>query len=729
MEEGRRVLERVSVVIVHYRTPDLLRACLASIASDLDAGLEVIVVDNASGDRAPDDVVAAFPSVTLVRNDENVGYSRGVNAGIHRSGREFVLVLNPDIVVEPGGVAALVSAADDHPGAGILAPKLENPDGTLQYSCRRFYDWKTFLYRRTFMGKLRPDAPVLRRHMMLDYDHADARVVDWVLGGAMLVRRAAIDDVGPMDERFFMYFEDVDWCFRMHQRGWRVVYEPRVAMVHHHRRESAKRPLGRSFQSHVMSVLRFYEKWSLILYVLKSQRAEIARAARFIVDLVALNGAFVAAFLVRKALGDVLEKPVFPVSSYRNFWMFGNVIAIGIFYVQGFYRAGLGRQDWVDRLFSVARGTGVVTLILMATTFLMQVQSYSRTMVLLFGPLATGFIWLGRQWLAGVTSKVRGRRLDLPRVAIVGPERAVESLREALDARRERDFEPLYLPGYRARASADPVPFDAEGVERFLALIRAERAGAVLFAAPAADRDPLRRLVPGLVRMGVRVQLLPEYADMLGPDARLQEISGRWGVTLGGRHKWRARGVGKRVMDLLGAAVGILALALPNALYVLVRVVTGQRPLFQREERVGYSGTRFAFWMYNPRPRGNLLSVMVLDHYPRLFAVLRGTLSLVGVYPYRPGEEPDAAGAPIDAPPGVTGLWWFHRGGRSTMEGFRAMDIEYVRRWSTTYDLKTFLRALTALVRTRGHIPEAPLAEPDPVAASIPVSPMGEERP
>ncbi len=707
--DGSSAHARVSVLIIHYRTPDLLRQCLESLTPIIGpAGSDVIVVDNASGDLTPDWIENDFPGVRLLAQSRNLGYSRAVNLAISEASGELFLVLNPDIIVPPDAIGKLVAAADEHPEVGVIAPKLLNPDGSLQHSCRRFYDFKTFVYRRTPLGKLRPNSEVLRHHLMLDYDHRTPRVVDWVLGGAMLVRREAVEDVGGMDERFFLYFEDVDWCYRMHQRGWRVLYVPDAEMVHHHRRESARKPLGKSFMSHLMSVVRFYEKWSLLLYVLKTQRELMGRVLRLLADIVGLNVGFIAAYAIRLALGAIFQKPVLPASTYLNFWLFGNALAIGTFYILGFYRRQHG-ADWVDRLFTVLRGTGIVMVVMMATTFLLYTQRYSRFMVTLFWPMSTLFIWLCRQGLTAFGATVREQRLDLPRVAVAGSPESVDRVRVDVAERGDAGFEPIYLPGFAPRGGGAPGT-DPERDERFLDLVRAERISSVYFVSPGEDASRILRLVPRLARAGVASRIRPEFAPVLHPDARVESVAGSWALALDVRTRWQVGGIGKRLIDLVASSLWIIAAALPNALFVAWRWAAGRRPLLRTEERIGRLGAPVRYRLYSPRPRANLLQVILLDHYPRVFSVFSGTLSFVGVYPYRRGEFeslPDSLRVlSLDAKPGLTGLWWFYRGAGLTANRLRAMDVEYVQKWSLTYDMKTLLRSLAALIRTRGRLPE-----------------------
>ena len=232
---------KLAVIIVHYNTSEDLARLLASLAENPPAcPHRVIVVDNASQDADLPAVVERFPDCAWVMNAENVGYARGCNIGLAQVDAAYALILNPDIVVEPGALDRLIAYAEDHPRAGLVGPQLLNEDGSVQDSCRRFYTFRTLLMRRTFLGKLFPDSRTVAHHLMRDFDHASNRPVDWVLGGCLLARREAVAAVGPMDERFFLYFEDVDWCYRMWEAGWEVHFLPEVRLVHGFRRSSTR---------------------------------------------------------------------------------------------------------------------------------------------------------------------------------------------------------------------------------------------------------------------------------------------------------------------------------------------------------------------------------------------------------------------------------------------------------------------------------------------------------
>jgi len=232
----------LSVVVVTYQSRDHILACLRSLDAGMraDAGRgaplawECVVLDNDSRDGTPEFVEHEAPWARLIRTGANLGYAKAVNRGIAATTGAFVLVLNPDCVWHPGAIHALAAWLAAHGRCGVAAPRILNPDGSLEYSARAYPDPFTFLFNRySLLSRLWPGNPWTRRYLLLDWDHASPRSVDWVSGAAMLARRAAIDTVGAMDEAFFMFNEDVDWCRRMKLAGLGVVYVPDAVVVHH----------------------------------------------------------------------------------------------------------------------------------------------------------------------------------------------------------------------------------------------------------------------------------------------------------------------------------------------------------------------------------------------------------------------------------------------------------------------------------------------------------------
>jgi N-acetylglucosaminyl-diphospho-decaprenol L-rhamnosyltransferase len=237
-----KIESNLSIIIVNWNVRELLRRCLHSIfqlpISNLQPPtsnfqIEVIVVDSASSDGSVAMVEKEFPQVQLIANSENVGFSVGNNQGIAASRGRYILLLNPDTEVVGDALATMVKYMDEHPQVGALGPQLLNPDGSIQSSRRRFPTLATAFLESTILQQWFPDNVVLRRYYALDRPDDEVQEVDWVTGACLLARRKTVEEVGLLDEGFFMYSEELDWCRRIKGQGWKVVYLPTARVIHH----------------------------------------------------------------------------------------------------------------------------------------------------------------------------------------------------------------------------------------------------------------------------------------------------------------------------------------------------------------------------------------------------------------------------------------------------------------------------------------------------------------
>jgi N-acetylglucosaminyl-diphospho-decaprenol L-rhamnosyltransferase len=256
----------LSIVIVSWNVRDLLRACLQSAVSGLRSAAvngarlaaEIIVVDNASTDGSVEMVRAEFPDARLMVNAINRGYTGGNNDGIAAATGRHVLILNPDTEIVGDALAALVQYADAHPEVGVIGPQLLNPDGSVQSSRRRFPTLMTGLFESTWLQSLTPPS-VLHGYFVKDRSDTETQKVDWVVGACLLVRREVIAQVGALDEGFFMYSEEIDWCRRIKQAGWKVVYLPAAQVIHHAGKSSEQAVAQRHIQFQTSKV-RYFRK-------------------------------------------------------------------------------------------------------------------------------------------------------------------------------------------------------------------------------------------------------------------------------------------------------------------------------------------------------------------------------------------------------------------------------------------------------------------------------------
>ncbi len=224
----------LSVSIVNYNTKEFLRKCLKSIYENTyKISFEVFVVDNNSKDGSTKMVKKEFPQVNLIENEINVGFAKANNQTIRKNSGKYILFLNSDTVVLPDSLNIMTSFMDNHPRAGALGCKLLNSDMILQPSCREFPSFITLLFESTFLDQLFPSNKVIGRYQLGRWNHNEIREVDQPMGACLMVRRKTVDEVGLLDEEFFMFFEEVDWCYRIKKRGWKIYFLPKAKVIHY----------------------------------------------------------------------------------------------------------------------------------------------------------------------------------------------------------------------------------------------------------------------------------------------------------------------------------------------------------------------------------------------------------------------------------------------------------------------------------------------------------------
>ena len=215
-----------SAVVVTYNALPWLEECLESVG-----GIPTVVVDNGSDDGTIAFVRSRFPDVRVIEQ-ENLGLAAGWNAGLAAASGSYVLILNADAWLTEGSLERLVAFADEHPEAAIVGPRLLNPDGTLQRSVRGFPTLWRLATEYLFLRKLAPGSDLLNGFYAGGFDHDEVREADFVMGACMLVRRAAVDEVGPLDDAFFLFSEETDWAYRFAQAGWKTLFFPGAECVH-----------------------------------------------------------------------------------------------------------------------------------------------------------------------------------------------------------------------------------------------------------------------------------------------------------------------------------------------------------------------------------------------------------------------------------------------------------------------------------------------------------------
>lgn len=248
----------ISIIIVNWNVRDLLDACLASIMRADLPDAEIIVVDCASADDSLTMLREKYPSVKVIALDENVGFTRGNNIGIQQAKGRYLFLLNPDTEIISNAIFQLFDYMEKHPEVGIIGPHTLNTDGSHQSTRRRFPTPLTAIFESTWLQPYAPKS-IIDSYYATDIPNTAIAAVDWVQGSAMMVRREVYEQTGGFDEGFFMYSEELDWCKRARDTGWKVVYHGEAKITHHGGKSSEQASASKHIYYHT-SKLRYFRK-------------------------------------------------------------------------------------------------------------------------------------------------------------------------------------------------------------------------------------------------------------------------------------------------------------------------------------------------------------------------------------------------------------------------------------------------------------------------------------
>lgn len=251
----------LSIIIVNYRAKRFLKGCLDSVYnSGTSLNFEIWLIDNSSRDDSVPWVKENFPEVNLIENQWNSGFSKASNQGIRESQGKYLLLLNPDTKISEGKINELLKFMDENPEAGICGPKMVDEKGDLLYSCRSFPDFLTSISSsQSVLNRLFPHNPLSRKYLLKDLDRTGVNEVDWVSGSCLFVRRKMLEEIGFLDENFFMFCEDTDLCLRARKSGWKVFYFPFLTVTHQVGGSVSSNPLRAKLEHH-RSMYYFFKK-------------------------------------------------------------------------------------------------------------------------------------------------------------------------------------------------------------------------------------------------------------------------------------------------------------------------------------------------------------------------------------------------------------------------------------------------------------------------------------
>lgn len=532
---GTDVLD-LSVVIVNYNVREFLEQALRSVfRASAGLRLEVFVVDNNSVDGSPAMVRNQFPDVHLIANADNVGFGAANNQAIRRARGRYILVLNPDTIVQEDTFSKMIRFMDDHPQAGAAGCKILHPDGSFARESRRAFPTPSVaFYRMIGLAGLFPRSAVFGRYNMTHLPENEVAEVDALSGSCMLVRRDAVfgggsgHGAGLFDEAFYMYGEDLDWCYRIQKAGWKIYYTPETQIIHY-KGESTKKGELRYVRLFYGAMLRFTEKHFENRYsrlfagllrlaiVARAGLTVVAEAGRTfawpLLDGATVYGAAVlAASLHAAALGTGVD-PLF-FGAVAPAYALGSVAGIGA-------AGGYGRRL---RIRSVWLGVFVGLLVVASVSFFIKDIAFSRIVILLTYPLASLSATATRlAWTRRDRSPAHARR-----AVLVGQQEEAVRLQNML-ARHPRP--PFVLEGYVA-PGAEPitgngrhVPMRLGRTDQLRDIVRLRDIQDVVFASATLSNQTIFRHIHRLRDLSVHVRVLAEGGDHVIGKASVDDLS------------------------------------------------------------------------------------------------------------------------------------------------------------------------------------------------------------
>ena len=522
----------ISVIIVNYNVRVFLENALLSIQKAL-RGIqgEIIVVDNASDDGSVEMVKQKYPDVNLVVNERNVGFAAANNIAIEKSRGKYLLILNPDTILQEDTINTMLDFLDRHSDAGLAGCKILNPDGTLQLACRRSFPtpWVAFT-KITGLSTLFPKVPLLGKYNLAYLDPNKTYEVDAVSGSFMFVRRSVIDAVGGLDEQFFMYGEDLDWCYRIKKAGWKIYYVHGTQVIHY-KGESVRR-------SDIDEVKLFYEAMRVFV------RKHFSRG--FLSDFILRFGialrewvAFIGKIArpIRAVLLDftlislslILSEYIwfgkffhFPAYGYPAILTIPALIITGSMYFFGVY---------TKRKLSPTHTSGSVIfgyIILSAITFFFKQYGFSRMVVIISGFLNL-FLLPGWRLIARTilqSPQHRKRSLFGRRTLIVGIEKAGQELLSKLRARVDDGYDVVgFIDITRKRIGEKVIGVEILGsIDNIGKVIEENRASEVIFSTDILSYTDILSVIGRSRNRGVNFRLVPSSMEVIIGKTHIDEL-------------------------------------------------------------------------------------------------------------------------------------------------------------------------------------------------------------
>jgi O-antigen biosynthesis protein len=657
-----------SVIIVNFNVKDFLEQALYTIDKSLAYAAarcpgfasEIFVVDNASDDGSIDMVRKKFPHVVCIENKNNLGFARANNLALEKSSGRFILLINPDTIVQEDTIDSMMRSMETNPSIGMAGCKILNPDGTLQLACRRSFPrpWVA-LTKITGLSALFPHSRLFGQYNLTYLDPESSYEVDAISGSFMMLKREIYERVGGLDETFFMYGEDLDWCYRIQQAGWKIYYIPDTKIIHY-KGESTRR-------SDIDAIRTFYQAMTVFVdkHISRSKtvktfltltiwiRAMLAWTGRrlrtyspAVIDFMVLNIALVAGEFLW--LGRIFH---FPSYAYPTILIIPALLLVSVIGLTGGY---------THHRLSISRAAGAVLVtfvLLSAITFFFKDYAFSRMVVLITAVLSLLMIpgWrivvrmINRIPVIGGTVRFFSRR-----TLIIGVNDATAAVVKKLRKRvldTYQIFGVIDITRQRVGEDLDGIPIIGS-LANIGKIIRDERISDVIFVPGALDYSEILTVIARSNDRSVNYRLIPTNMEVVIGKGTIDQLDEIPLIDIEYRINQPVNRFVKRSLDIL------LAFVLIVLLFPVIFALDTIR------------GKRVAEWV------------------KALPKILSGKMSFVG-----PPETTIANGTIYLGKPGLTGLVQLQRGNELQQDDIQNFNLYYAKNQSLFMDVEILLKS------------------------------------
>jgi GT2 family glycosyltransferase/lipopolysaccharide/colanic/teichoic acid biosynthesis glycosyltransferase len=691
---------KISVIIVNYNVKEYLAHALSSIQRALsDISHEIIVIDNHSIDGSGSYLKEHFPGIDLIENDENLGFGKANNQGIEHARGEFIVLINPDTLVQEDTFKKLQKFFEETPDAAAATCKIINPDGSFSIDCRHSIPTPSIaLWKVLGLSKLFPESRIFGKYNMTYLNEDQIYQIPAISGSFMMIRKAILEDIGDFDERFFMYCEDIDLCHRINENGFKIYYVPTTQIIHY-KGESTKKDRLDYVITFNKSLYKFFQKYyapsSLFLFswlvtvgiflrgIFIYLKNFFANHFALLLDLLILNGTIMISFIVRLELGRG-----FRWSEYLDqFWVI-NVIASLLFLTIALYL-----DIYPNRRFSIQSivKANIFTFIFVASlTFFFKQFAYSR-IVTLFTFVTSPLLMVSwrlilRRFYRGDQTAL-GKDLFAKPTLVIGHGESLKLLYQKLSNFKSLDYD---LKGWVNvdENKSEPASSDSHYLGRsddLREIINMFKIRQIIFSAQSLSYEQILKIMSSVRSSAIEFKMVPSNLDVVIGKSHIERLDDYPLLDIGYSLRKRFNRLIKRGIDVTVSG-GFLLFMTPFLSTGLLFFKKHYVKLYMESAE----GNKFYIYRLKAREKTGFLEIGSL-----FWHIFKGNLSLVGA-PLRP---PGMNKQKYLYKAGLTGLVQLNRNKISSPDDEEKFHLYYLKNQSTLLDLEILVKALWQSLR------------------------------